>query len=69
VKPDNVLVSTEGRVKLADFGSAARMKKRRLAWLRPLEIVGTPEYMSPEQAKGRPVDARSDLYSWGVLLR
>jgi serine/threonine-protein kinase len=70
VKPGNVLVSVDGRLKLADFGSAARMKnkKRRLAWLRPVEIVGTAEYMSPEQAKGGPVDGRSDLYSWGVVM-
>ncbi len=64
VKGDNVLLTADGEVKLTDFGVA------QVAGRRPAkdETVGTAAYMSPEQAQGLPVDHRSDIFSFGVLL-
>jgi serine/threonine-protein kinase len=73
IKPENVmLIERDGRpdfVKLLDFG-VAKMPHSGIGPARTVAgmIVGTPEYMSPEQAGGRPVDARSDIYSMGALL-
>ncbi|MCI0342870.1 MAG: protein kinase [Planctomycetales bacterium] len=67
VKPGNVLVTPAGRVRVADFGLA----KRTLASSHLTvtgQIVGTPAFMSPEQCDGRPVDARSDVYSLGATF-
>src|ERR687884_1702842 len=65
IKPHNVLVDSEGRLKVTDFGiaraGASQMTEAG-------SIVGTAQYLSPEQAKGAPVDQTSDLYSVGVLL-
>src|SRR5437879_7354582 len=65
IKPHNVLVYGEGRVKVADFGIArggvSQMTEAG-------SIIGTAQYLSPEQAKGAPVDQTSDLYSVGVVL-
>ncbi|MDP3911556.1 MAG: serine/threonine-protein kinase [Gemmatimonadales bacterium] len=67
VKPDNILLETTagGRVLVADFGIAGAVAGT--GSLSAGEIVGTPEFMSPEQALGEPVDARSDLYSLGLV--
>ncbi|HET8712777.1 MAG TPA: protein kinase [Gemmatimonadales bacterium] len=65
VKPDNILLENTGRVLVADFGIAGVVDGA--ASLTTGEIVGTPEFMSPEQALGEAVDARSDLYSLGVV--
>ena len=64
VKPGNILLGRKGQVKITDFGLAQDVGHRE-----PGEFVlGTPWYVSPEQAQGRPVDGRSDVYSLGVTL-
>ncbi len=66
VKPANVVRSPDGVIKLTDFGIARIVTDQTLA--RSGTIVGTPNYMSPEQIRGEAVDARSDLFSAGTLL-
>ncbi len=65
VKPDNILLENGGRVLVADFGIAGIVAGAGA--LATGEVVGTPEFMSPEQALGEAVDARSDLYSLGIV--
>jgi eukaryotic-like serine/threonine-protein kinase len=65
VKPDNILLENNGRVLVADFGIASAVAGAGA--LATGEVVGTPEFMSPEQALGEAVDARSDLYSLGIV--
>lgn len=65
IKPANVFITHTGQVKLADFG-IARVDNAELTQMG--SVLGTPSYMSPEQCKGLPVDARSDLFSTGVVL-
>jgi serine/threonine-protein kinase PpkA len=67
VKPGNVLFRNDGRVVLADFGIAKAMDGSNSSTVAGSSI-GTPDYMSPEQARGEPVDGRSDLYSLGSVL-
>lgn len=68
IKPGNILVGDGDRVRLVDFGlaSATQMGKSRLT--QSGMLVGTPEYISPEQIRGTPLDERADLYSLGVVL-
>ena len=67
VKPQNVLIDVNGRVLLTDFGIAQGPESQHGERLtRTGVFMGTPEYISPEQASGRPVDGRSDLYSLGI---
>ncbi|MDP9073207.1 MAG: serine/threonine protein kinase [Actinomycetota bacterium] len=68
LKPENVLVTSDGRLVIADFGTAQLEGARRLTWRHLSESLGTPDYMSPEQVQGERGDARSDLYSWGVMM-
>jgi serine/threonine-protein kinase len=65
IKPHNVLIDEEGRVKVADFGIA---RAGASDMTETGSVMGTAQYLSPEQAQGRPVDARSDLYSIGIVL-
>ncbi len=64
VKPANILITNDGRVKLSDFGMA-RLQSRDT---KDSPLVGTPAYWCPEQLFGKPQDARSDIYSLGILL-
>jgi len=67
IKPQNVLIDHKGEVKLMDFG-IARMAEAKEGMTQAGLIVGTPHYMSPEQVQGQQLDARSDVYSMGVML-
>src|SRR5436190_774721 len=66
VKPQNVLIDPEGRAKVTDFGIARSLESDGLT--KTGRVLGTTDYVSPEQAMGHDVDARSDIYSVGVLL-
>lgn len=67
IKPANIFVGPDGRVKLTDFG-IARAASEVEQLTRTGMLVGTPEYMAPEQAAGNPIDHRTDLYALGVVL-
>ncbi len=67
LKPDNILLAKDGRVVITDFGIARVLQKDDAAH-KEGEFVGTPEYMSPEQAEGSAIDVRTDIYSLGVVL-
>ena len=67
IKPENLLLTSAGDVKVADFG-LVRVMSEDSELTRDGMTLGTPLYMSPEQAEGRPVDARSDLYSLGATI-
>ncbi|MFE7776857.1 protein kinase [Streptomyces sp. NPDC057445] len=68
IKPANVMVTDDGTVKVMDFGIARALQSGSTAMTRTGTVLGTPQYLSPEQALGRPADARSDLYSVGCML-
>jgi serine/threonine-protein kinase len=80
IKPENIMIRPDGLVKILDFGIAKLTEKKadsidaeaataiKAEGTSPGMIIGTASYMSPEQAKGKPIDARSDIFSFGVVL-
>jgi serine/threonine-protein kinase len=68
LKPENIMVDTQDNIKLIDFGIAASVGARRLTFSKFSSTLGTPDYISPEQVKGKRGDARSDIYALGVML-
>lgn len=68
IKPGNILIRPDGVVKIADLGLARTFESNELRATQTDGVVGTWEYLAPEQALGRTVDARADLYSFGVVL-
>jgi eukaryotic-like serine/threonine-protein kinase len=68
IKPGNVMLTRSGDVKVMDFGIARAVADSQLTMTQTAQVIGTAQYLSPEQARGERVDARSDLYSTGCLL-
>lgn len=68
IKPANVMLTPEGKVKVMDFGIARAIADTSSAMTQTAAVIGTAQYLSPEQARGETVDARSDIYSTGCVL-
>ena len=68
LKPENVMVDDEDHIKLIDFGIAMKEDARRLTFVNVSAMLGTPDYISPEQVKGQRGDQRSDIYALGIML-
>jgi serine/threonine protein kinase len=68
LKPENIMVDPDDGIKLIDFGIAGQEGAPRLTFAKLSQVMGTPEYISPEQVKGKRGDGRSDIYALGVML-
>ncbi len=68
IKPENILLTASGQVKILDFGIALFASERRLTWMGLSNAVGTPDYMAPEQIRGRRGGPATDVYAVGMLL-
>jgi serine/threonine protein phosphatase PrpC len=68
LKPQNIMLCADGSVRVMDFGIAKAERARRLTWVGFSPTLGTPDYMAPEQVKGRRGDERTDIYSLGAIL-
>lgn len=68
LKPQNVMICKDGSLRIIDFGIAKSMEARRLTFAGLTSTMGTPDYMAPEQVKGRRGDARTDIYALGAML-
>jgi eukaryotic-like serine/threonine-protein kinase len=68
LKPENIMVDDNDHIKLIDFGIAGDTASRRLTYANFTTMLGTPDYIAPEQVKGKRGDGRTDLYSMGVIL-
>ena len=72
LKPGNIKITPDGRVKVLDFGLAKALasggKSSEITENQPDRVIGTPAYMSPEQSRGKPIDKRSDIWSFGCIM-
>lgn len=68
LKPENIMVDVNDNIKLIDFGIASNQGARRITFAKFSQTMGTPDYISPEQVKGKRGDGRSDVYALGVML-
>jgi len=68
LKPENIMVDAQDNIKLIDFGIAGDTAAKRLTYANLTAALGTPNYISPEQVKGKRGDGRSDIYAMGVIL-
>jgi serine/threonine protein kinase len=68
LKPENIMVDADDNIKLIDFGIAGHEGSRRLTFAKLSNVMGTPDYISPEQVKGKRGDGRSDIYAVGVMF-
>jgi serine/threonine protein kinase len=68
LKPENIMLDDQDHIKLIDFGIAGKEGARRLTFAKLSQVMGTPDYISPEQVKGKRGDGRSDIYTLGVML-
>jgi len=68
LKPENIMVDGDDNIKIIDFGIAGNEGSRRLTFANLSNVMGTPDYISPEQVKGKRGDGRSDIYATGVML-
>jgi serine/threonine protein kinase len=68
LKPENIMLDDQDRIKLIDFGIAGKEGARRLTFAKLSQVMGTPDYISPEQVKGKRGDGRSDIYTLGIML-
>jgi serine/threonine-protein kinase len=68
LKPENVVIDSHGKVHIVDFGIALLQGARQVTWRNLSDVLGTPDYMAPEQIQGKRGDARTDLYALGIIL-
>ena len=68
LKPENIMVDSQDNIKLIDFGIASNQGARRITFAKFSQTMGTPDYISPEQVRGKRGDPRSDIYALGVML-
>jgi serine/threonine-protein kinase len=68
LKPENILIDKNAKVHIIDFGIALLEGSRRVTWQNLSDVLGTPDYMSPEQIQGKRGDARTDLYALGIIF-
>ena len=68
LKPEDIMIDAEDRIKIIDFGIAGQAGSRRLTFAKLSQVMGTPEYISPEQVKGKRGDGRSDIFALGVMF-
>ena len=68
LKPENVMIGPSDEVKIIDFGIAMNEEARRITHVQPSSLLGTPDYISPEQGQGKRGDQRSDIYALGIMF-
>jgi serine/threonine-protein kinase len=68
LKPQNIMICCDGTIRIMDFGLARDAMSRRITHFGNMTSMGTPDYMAPEQVKGKPADKRTDIYNLGALL-